>query len=108
MKTLSGRRTACDHDVERSNRTKSSEQVLSEDNASRSNNLELLITKEQMREQPQYYIKTLSAGSNSADKPERLLSDFPHPYPSIRDLQREVIRLSFLQLIYCPASFQFL
>ena len=58
----------------------------------RSSNLELLITKEQMREQPQYYIKTLSAGADAANKPERLLSNFPHPYPSIRDLQREVIR----------------
>lgn len=58
----------------------------------RSDNLEMLITKEQMREQPQYYIKTLSAGKDSAAAPERLLSNFPHPYPSIRDLQREVIR----------------
>ena len=45
-----------------------------------------------MREQPQYYIKRLSASKDSADTPERLLSDFPHPYPSLRDLQREVIR----------------
>ena len=71
---------------------KKAEQGLANSIFFRSSNLELLITKEKMREQPQYYIKTLSAGSNSEDKPERLLSDFPHPYPSIRDLQREVIR----------------
>ena len=70
----------------------------------RSDNLELLTTKEQMREQPQYYIKTLSAGSKAADKPERLLSDFPHPYPSIRDLQREVIRLASLLFVALLAS----
>ena len=58
----------------------------------RSDNLEMLMTREQMREQPQYYIKTLSADEAAADRPERLLSNFPHPYPSIRDLQREVIR----------------
>jgi hypothetical protein len=59
-----------------------------------SNNLEMLITREQMRVQPQYYIKLMGSksGGSSPPPPERLLSDFPHPYPSIRNLQREVIR----------------
>lgn len=57
-----------------------------------SDKLEVLLTRETVRDQPQYYIKTLSASSNGSLLPERLLSDFPHPYPSIRDLQREVIR----------------
>ncbi len=59
-----------------------------------SSHLEMLITREQMRVQPQYYIKTVGSKASQASEPppERLLSDFPHPYPSIRDLQREVIR----------------
>ena len=53
----------------------------------------MLLTRETVRDQPQYHIRTLSATSNGAPPaPERLLSSFPHPYPSIRDLQKEVIR----------------
>lgn len=62
-------------------------------------NLVMLITREQMREQPQYFIKTLSSHQNGSTPPERQLSNFPHPYPSIRDLHREVIRQAFFREI---------
>ena len=42
-----------------------------------------------MTEPPQYYIKTFSAGGASSD---RKISHFSHPYPSLKDLQKEIIR----------------
>ncbi len=52
--------------------------------------LSLLMTRETVRDPPQYYIMTLSG--NGSGPALRQLSDYPHPYPSLRDLQKEVIR----------------
>lgn len=52
--------------------------------------LEFLMTRETVRDTPQYYIMTLSG--NGAKPGLRQLSDYPHPYPSLKDLQKEIIR----------------
>ena len=68
----------------------------------RSDDLTLLLTRETVKDQPQYYIKHISPHTNGSSPPDRLLSNFPHPYPSIRDLQREVIRYcTSTQIVRC-------
>ena len=52
--------------------------------------LELLMTRETVRDAPQYHI--MRQGGNGAGPHLRQLSDYPHPYPALRDLQKEVIR----------------
>ena len=52
--------------------------------------LELLMTRETVRDPPQYHVMRLSG--NGAGPQLRQLSAYPHPYPSLRDLQKEVIR----------------
>lgn len=52
--------------------------------------LSLLMTRETVRDTPQYHIMRLSG--NGTGPQLRRLSDYPHPYPSLRDLQKEVIR----------------
>ena len=52
--------------------------------------MEWLMTRETIRDTPQYYIMSMSG---SGAKPGlRQLSDYPHPYPSLKDLQKEIIR----------------
>ena len=48
------------------------------------------MTRETVRDPPQYHIMRLSG--NGAGPQLRQLSTYPHPYPSLRDLQKEVIR----------------
>ena len=48
-------------------------------------NLRLLASRESVTEPPQFYIKAFTAGG--AQHTERCLSRFPHPYPTLRDLQ---------------------
>ena len=43
-----------------------------------------------MAEPPQYLIKAFERGGERWD--ERRISDFPHPYPTLKDLQKEIIR----------------
>ena len=43
-----------------------------------------------MRDPPQYYIKTFTSGGAQVE--ERCISDFPHPYPTLKDLQKEIVR----------------
>jgi hypothetical protein len=62
--------------------------------------LELLMTRETVRDPPQYHIMRLG-GSNGAGPALRRLSDYPHPYPALRDLQKEVIRCACL--LHSPA-----
>ena len=52
--------------------------------------MEWLMTRETGRETPQYFI--ISMSGNGAKPGLRQLSDYPHPYPSLRDLQKEIIR----------------
>ncbi|GAB4818840.1 hypothetical protein N2152v2_005886 [Parachlorella kessleri] len=53
-------------------------------------NLQMLASRESVRDPPQYYIKTFTAGGSQAE--ERCISDFPHPYPTLKDLQKEIVR----------------
>ena len=53
--------------------------------------LRMLMTRESPSEPPQYSFITFGADAAAAPT-ERLLSHFPHPYPSIRDLQKEIVR----------------
>lgn len=52
------------------------------------------MTRETVRDPPQYHVMRLSG--NGAGPQLRQLSDYPHPYPSLRELQKEVIR--------CPSA----
>ena len=54
--------------------------------------MEWLMTRETVRDTPQYHIMSMSG--NGATPGLRQLSDYPHPYPSLRDLQKEIIRCS--------------
>ncbi len=51
----------------------------------------MLFTRETNLETPQIYIKKWAKGPEGPST-ERLLTQFPHPHPSIKDLQKEVIR----------------
>ena len=51
----------------------------------------MLFTRESNSEVPQAYIKNWPEGPEGP-APERLLTQFPHPHPSIKDLKKEVIR----------------
>lgn len=50
----------------------------------------MLASRESVTEPPQFYIKTFTDGG--ATTSERCISAFPHPYPSLRELQKEIIR----------------
>ncbi|KAJ9509690.1 hypothetical protein QJQ45_011313 [Haematococcus lacustris] len=52
--------------------------------------LQLTFTRESAQEPPQTFIKTFTQGG--AQVQERRVTDFPHPYPALRGLQREVLR----------------
>ena len=52
--------------------------------------MEWLMTRETVQETPQYFIMSMSG--NGTKPGLRQLSDYPHPYPSLRDLQKEIIR----------------
>lgn len=67
---------------------------LSGESCGRLQELSLLMTRETVHEPPQYHIMRLS--SNGAGPQLRCLSNYPHPYPSLRDLQKEVIRCRHL------------
>ena len=51
----------------------------------------MLFTRETNLETTQIYIKKWEDGPEGPSS-ERLLTHFPHPHPSIKDLQKEVIR----------------
>lgn len=53
--------------------------------------LSMLFTRETNLETTQIYIKKWEEGPDGPSS-ERLLTHFPHPHPSIKDLQKEVIR----------------
>ena len=43
-----------------------------------------------MEEPPQFYIRSFSDGGASST--ERCISSFPHPYPTLRGLQKDIVR----------------
>ena len=49
----------------------------------------MLISRETPKDPPQSYVAQFVDG---APGPERQLTNYPHPYPSLRDMNREVIR----------------
>ena len=55
----------------------------------------MLLTRETNLETPQIFIKKWPQGPQG-ESSERLLTHFPHPHPSIKDLQKEVIRSATL------------
>lgn len=63
---------------------------LEPDEPVRLENLQLLVSRETATDNPQFLVRTLDALGGVAH--ERRLSDFPHPYPSLRGLQKEILR----------------
>ena len=53
-------------------------------------NLRLLASRESVEEPSQFYIKSFSQGGQQVS--ERCISNFRHPYPSLKGLQKEIIR----------------
>ena len=51
----------------------------------------MLMSRETNQENPQVFIKTWPQGTQGPPT-ERQLSRFPHPHPTLKDLQKEVIR----------------
>ena len=49
----------------------------------------MLISRETPKDPPQSYVAQFV---NGAPGPERQLTNYPHPYPTLRDMNREVIR----------------
>ena len=58
----------------------------------------MLFTRETNLETTQIYIKKWEEGPDGPSS-KRLLTHFPHPHPSIKDLQKEVIRLILLSYV---------
>ncbi|KAF8067166.1 hypothetical protein HT031_002213 [Scenedesmus sp. PABB004] len=62
--------------------------------------LQVLLSRESVSEPPQTYLLSFAAaaaGGGDGDAPawtrsERRITDFPHPYPQLRDMQKEVLR----------------
>lgn len=53
--------------------------------------LSMLMSRETNQENPQVFIKSWPQGTQGPPT-ERQLSRFPHPHPTLKDLQKEVIR----------------
>ena len=47
------------------------------------------MTRESVDDPSQYHVRTLSATGEAS---ERQLSDFPHPYPQLKGLQKKILR----------------
>ena len=52
--------------------------------------LSLLLSREAARDPPQTHVVTF--GADGAPRGERRVTDYPHPYPQLRDIQKEVLR----------------
>lgn len=52
--------------------------------------LQLLLLRESAQEPPQYYIQQWHG--RGAVQTERRLSHFPHPFPTLKDLEKEILR----------------
>lgn len=53
--------------------------------------LQLLLSRESAKEPPQTYLISFS-GPDAASSSEQRITDFPHPYPQLKDMQKEVLR----------------
>ena len=49
----------------------------------------MLLTRESVDEPSQYFVSTLHTGGKPS---ERQLSNFPHPYPQLKGLGKQVLR----------------
>jgi hypothetical protein len=54
--------------------------------------LQLLLSRESAAEPPQTYLVSFSGTGADAARTERRITDFPHPYPQLKDMQKEVLR----------------
>uniref|UniRef100_A0A7S0MZS3 Probable glutamyl endopeptidase, chloroplastic n=2 Tax=Pyramimonas obovata TaxID=1411642 RepID=A0A7S0MZS3_9CHLO len=55
--------------------------------------ISLLISRETPKDPPQYYVLKYPDPFNTTEPPtENLITDFPHPYAKLRDLQKEIIQ----------------
>lgn len=53
--------------------------------------LRMLLSRETAQDPPQTWIMTFSRGADGPlTSTERQLTDYPHPHPQLRDLQKEV------------------
>ncbi|KAK9835947.1 hypothetical protein WJX81_000393 [Elliptochloris bilobata] len=52
--------------------------------------LQLLMSRQSVEDQPQTHVLTLRGGD--APAADRQLTQFPHPYPTLRGLQKEIVR----------------
>ena len=53
--------------------------------------LQISLSRESSKDPPQTFIKTF-IGPDAKQSTERQVTNFPHPYPQLRDMTREVIR----------------
>ncbi len=71
--------------------------------------MSLLTSRETPLDPPQYYIQ--SWGSPGQPPKERQLSQFPHPYPTVRDHKKEILRykradgIDLTATLYLPPSY---
>ena len=52
--------------------------------------LQLLLVRESAQDPPQYFIQQWHG--RGAEQTERCLSHFPHPFPTLKDLDKEILR----------------
>jgi len=52
--------------------------------------LQIMVSRESSKDPPQTYIKTFTQDATGSS--ERQVTSYPHPYPQLRDMQREVLR----------------
>lgn len=68
-------------------------------------NLKLLISKESQEDPPQYYLRTWPAQTVTQ------VTDFPHPYPQLRNLKKEIIKyerndgVQLMATLYLPPGY---
>ncbi|GMH40490.1 hypothetical protein BSKO_08394 [Bryopsis sp. KO-2023] len=71
--------------------------------------LEVLMSRESVQTVPQYFSKTFS--NEGTESTERLITQFPHPYPQMKDIRKEIIRykrsdgISLTATLYLPVGY---
>jgi len=71
--------------------------------------LKLLLSRETAKTPPQTFIKTFTEGATQST--ERQLTDYPHSYPQLKDMQKEVLRytrndgVDLTGTLYLPPGF---